>query len=498
MDLNSHMNLSLLFCLAIAVDAILLRLIPKRRLFARFICMSILFAVETGLIVALVKSPLHPVYRAPDLPRMFWIQLLVSFWWVLAARELISFLAMPTVLNRTAAENKLLSDIIGASIYICSGLAMLGFVFEFPIQGVVATSGVIAIVLGLALQSTLSDVFSGISLNIEKPFRIGDEVLLEGGAEGEVVEMNWRSTHLRNGANDLVIVPNSVIAKMRIQNHSGGSRRYNGSLNVGVDSRNEPELVLETLKQAAMTCASILEQPIPSVAVVNFNADQVIYQISFSTGSIAAAGDARSQLITQLYKRARPRSGPLEPAARPLAQNSPDPGPISFFPENELFDHASLLRSLSEEEKFQLNAKIFRRRFEAGEQLLSQGAPLNAVQFIFYGVIEETRQVQDGRELKFRRLGPGDYFGTLSLLTGIHTEGITLTSLTPGLLLGLHSDDLKPILQSRPEIVEMLSHSVSQLQQYIAMFDQAAIHHAPIGQPDLLSRIRKFFGLKAG
>ena len=113
---------------------------------------------------------------------------------------------------------------------------MLGFVFAFSLQGLVATSGVIAIVLGLALQSTLSDVFSGISLDIEKPFRIGDEILLEGGAEGEVIEMNWRSTHLRNGANDLVIVPNSVIAKMRIQNHSGGSRRYNGSVTVAVDS----------------------------------------------------------------------------------------------------------------------------------------------------------------------------------------------------------------------------------------------------------------------
>jgi Mechanosensitive ion channel len=80
-------------------------------------------------------------------------------------------------------------------------------------------------VLGLALQSTLGDVFSGLSLSIEKPYRIGDEILLEGGAGGEVIQMNWRSTHLKNGANDVVIVPNNAIAKMRIQNHSAGSRR---------------------------------------------------------------------------------------------------------------------------------------------------------------------------------------------------------------------------------------------------------------------------------
>jgi len=489
------MDLSFVFAITIVADAALLKLIPERRRGARFACMSIFFAVETVLIVALVGSPLHPVFRLKELPREFWLQILTCCWWVLAARELISFLAIATALRRTKIENKLLSDIVAASIYVCSALAMMGFVFGLSLQGLLATSGIIAIVLGLALQSTLSDVFSGISLNIEKPFRIGDEILLEGGAEGEVVEMNWRSTHLRNGANDLVIVPNSVIAKMRIQNHSGGSRRYNGSVTVAVDSRNEPELVLETLKQAAMTCASILEQPVPSVGVVTFNADRITYEISFSTGSIAAAGDARSQLITQLYKRARPRLGRQGSTGLPIAQNSQESGPISLFPENELFDHVPLLQSLSEAEKVQLNAKIVRRHFKAGEQLLTQGVPLNAVQFVFSGVIEETRQVQDGRALKFKRLGPGDSFGTLALLTGIHTEDITLTSLTSGLLLGLHSDDLKPILESRPELVELLSHSVSKLQQYIAMFDQAAIHADAIEQPDLLSRIKNFFHL---
>jgi small-conductance mechanosensitive channel len=196
------MELYLFLSLVIVADAVILRSIPKRRPIARLVCMSILFAIETVLLVALVRSPLHPVYRPQDLPRMFWIQVLISCWWVLAARELVSSLALMTALRRSAVENKLLSNIISVSIYLCAGLAMLGFVFEFPIQGVVATSGIIAIVLGLALQSTLSDVFSGISLNIEKPFQIGDEILLEGGAEGQVIEINWRSTHLRNAAND--------------------------------------------------------------------------------------------------------------------------------------------------------------------------------------------------------------------------------------------------------------------------------------------------------
>ena len=67
----------------------------------------------------------------------------------LAARELIFFLAIATAIKRTKIENKLLSDIIAASIYVCSALAMMGFVFGLSLQGLLATSGIIAIVLGL-------------------------------------------------------------------------------------------------------------------------------------------------------------------------------------------------------------------------------------------------------------------------------------------------------------------------------------------------------------
>jgi small-conductance mechanosensitive channel/CRP-like cAMP-binding protein len=449
--------------------------------------MSILFAVETVLIVGLVKSPLHPVYPPQDLPGRFWIQVLICCWWMLAARELVSSLALPTMLRRATVENKLLSNVIAGSVYICAGLAMLGLVFELPLQGVLATSGIIAIVLGLALQSTLADVFSGLSLNIAKPFKSETRFFSRAGAEGKVLEINWRSTHLRNSANDLVIVPNSAIAKMRIQNHSGGMRRYDGSLTIAVDSRNEPELALETLKQATVTCPSILDHPEPSVAIVDFKADRITYEISFSTVSIATAGDARSQLIMQIYKRARPALS---------AQDSLESRPIYLFPESELFNHIPLLEPLTPSEKADLNAKIIRRPFRTGEELLAKGAPIKAVQFVFSGVIEVTRQLQDGRKLKVATLGPGDSFGGLSLLTGLHTEDLTLISRTPGLLLGLILDDLEPILRSRPELVELLSHSVSKQQQILAMLDQTAMEPVVVNQPDLLWHIKKFFHLE--
>ena len=483
------MGLSLVFFVAVVVDLVILRFIPARRRVARFACMSIFFAIQTALILALIGSPLRPVFRPQDLARQFWLQILTCFWWGFAAREMISCLALLTALRRTATENKLLFDIIAASIYVCSALAMMGFVFGLPLQGLLATSGIIAIVLGLALQSTLGDVFSGISLSIERPYGLGDEILLEGGVEGEVVQVNWRSTHLRNSANDVVVIPNSAIAKMRIQNHSKGSRRYSGSLTVAVDSRNEPELIIEILKQAALTCPAILEHPAPVATLAELRGDRITYEIAFSASSFESAGEARSQLLAQLYKRARPVIGRRESLSVPAAPDS-----IYLFAENEVFDHLPVLEPLTDAEKAQLTAQISRRHFQAGEKLLIQDEKIESVHFVYSGIIQVTRQVQDGRLLNVRRLGPGDTYGEISLLIGENSPA-TFTALTPGTLLGLKSADLKPILEARPELVESLSHSAAKLQQFITMFDKSAIQPVVNEQRDLLSRIKSFFRL---
>jgi CRP-like cAMP-binding protein len=159
-----------------------------------------------------------------------------------------------------------------------------------------------------------------------------------------------------------------------------------------------------------------------------------------------------------------------------------------------LLDRLYLFEPLSEEEKKQLGAKVVRRHFKAGEQLLMQGVKAESVQFVFYGVIEITRQVEAARELKLGRLGPADSFGKISLLTGMAAEA-TFTALSSGLLLGLCSADLKPILESRPQLVESLSHLVAKQQHLLDVRGEAAIHRVVAEQTDLLSRIRTFFCL---
>jgi len=479
-------DLSLVFGAALVADAVFLRCIPERRRVTRFTCASIFFAVDTALLVALVGSPLHPTFPPQNALRGFWLQILTCGWWALAARQLLFLLAMPKALRGVAVDNELLSNILTACIYVAAALAMMGFVFSLPLQGLLATSGIVAIVLGLALQSTLSDVFSGISLSLEKSYRLGDEILLEGGVEGEVIAMNWRSTHLKNRANDAVIVPNSAIAKMRIQNHSAGCARYSGGLTVVVDSRNDPELTLDILRHAARACPGILEDPAPSAAATELKGDRIAYEVSFSTLSIASAVEARSQLIAQLYKRARPVVG---------REASMVGEAVFFFPEYEVCDRLPLLAPLTDAERTHLSQRVIRRHVPAGEKILEQGVAFGSAYFISVGVVQATRQLADGRVLKLGAMGPGDSFGETSLLAGMPAIG-TLTALTPVVLLQVDSEHLRPLLESRPELVDLLSHTAAEVKQSITALEHEATQPVLTEHRDLPSRIREFLHLR--
>src|SRR5260370_34363922 len=122
--------------------------------------------------------------------------------------------------ERLPRETKLVQDVLAGLIYLADAFAVIAYVLNLPVQGLLGTSGVLAIILGLALQSTLSDVFSGIVLSFSRPYAPGDWINIDGGTEGRVIEMNWRATHVLTGRRDLPIGTNRTLAKAEIVNGS--------------------------------------------------------------------------------------------------------------------------------------------------------------------------------------------------------------------------------------------------------------------------------------
>ncbi len=145
-------------------------------------------------------------------------QVLEIAWWLLGARLGIMLLDV-VFMRKTWHRERLFQELLGAIVFVAALVAAIAYVLHWPVRGLIATSGALAIIIGLAVQSTLSDVFSGLVINTTQPYQPGDWIMVDG-IEGSVVEMNWRATHILNAKGNTVVVPNNVAAKAKITNVS--------------------------------------------------------------------------------------------------------------------------------------------------------------------------------------------------------------------------------------------------------------------------------------
>ncbi|OWW04504.1 hypothetical protein ATY81_00430 [Rhizobium sp. R72] len=226
-------------------------------------------------------------------------------WWTHLAWTLIGFVRIYIVLERRPREARLLQDLIVAVVYLGVALSILGFVFKAPIGTLVATSGVVAIIFGLALQNTLGDVFSGIALTLGRPFAIGDWLVLSDGTEGRVIENNWRSTFLLTGAHNVVVLPNSVLAKVGITNLSRPDETHQITLPVRIDASHRPQQVEEAMRTALRGSTLIVQDPSPIVAMQGIDAIAIEIELQFRVTNAANRTQARNDVINLVHTHCR-------------------------------------------------------------------------------------------------------------------------------------------------------------------------------------------------
>jgi hypothetical protein len=140
------------------------------------------FVVLTYLVFRTAGSPFTPSFDTQQSGERLWKQLIEIGWWLMAAQCAIGLARLLVVFETKPRESRIVSDLLAGLIHLLTLFAVINFVFAVPIGGLLATSGVIAIVLGLALQSSLSDVFSGIAVGIERPYSPGDLVWSRAGS----------------------------------------------------------------------------------------------------------------------------------------------------------------------------------------------------------------------------------------------------------------------------------------------------------------------------
>lgn len=255
--------------------------IGSQRSNLRLVVQIAFFGAMTSVLV-LGKIPLGP-------PKDLWtgdehavfIVFAQLLWWLHLSWAVIGFVRIYLVLEGRPREARLLQDIVVGVVYVCVTLSALAFVFGVPVGTLVATSGVIAIALGLALQNTLGDVFSGVALNLGHTYALGDWILLEDGTEGRVIASTWRSTQILTGANNIVVLPNSVLAKLKLTNVSRPDETHLLKMTVRLVPTHAPSMIEEAMTTVLAGCNSIMREPPPLVSMSGLDATALEIHLFF-------------------------------------------------------------------------------------------------------------------------------------------------------------------------------------------------------------------------
>jgi small-conductance mechanosensitive channel/CRP-like cAMP-binding protein len=402
-------------------------------------------------------------------------------------------LALRRATARAAAPPRLVGDMARLVLFGGAALAILAFVFGQPVGGLLATSGVLVVVLGFALRGIITDVFSGIALNMEHPYRIGDWVQLDGGVVGQVTEMNWRATRLITRDRTSVVVPNGLIAASRLVNYSFPGRHYRATLRLAVPHAVPVARASLMLTAAVLGVERVLAEPRPEVQMEGFDERGQMFAVRYWVADYAddnACRDAVARALAEALARAGVAAS--VPRRDVCIRRVGDGGADGV---DALLHRVALFRNFAGDELAALAARMEERPFAEGERLFAQGDPGGSLMLVAEGALEVRVRV-DGAEEPLERMRPGDVLGEFSLLTG-QPRTASVVALTDGLAYEIRKEHVEPILRARPQLAEDLAELMARRQSHNRerLAARKAAGEMPVEAGDVLARLKAFFGL---
>jgi small-conductance mechanosensitive channel/CRP-like cAMP-binding protein len=278
------------------------------------------------------------------------------------------------------------------------------------------TSAVGAVIVGFALQDTLGNLFSGLAIQIEKPFRVGHWVAV-GSNEGQVAEITWRATKLRTEAGQFLIVPNTVIAKEAILNYSEPSLPTRIEVVVGVGYQFPPNRVKAAIREALSHVPLVLAAPPADVLVKDFGDSAVIYKVRFWIHDYEMHEPARDQLRSAIWYTFQRENIEIPfPTQVEISREERQARPPEAIAEAaDRLARVDLFATLAPEARLALVQASAEKLYGHDEVIVRQDASDASMFVIMSG---QVRVVLEPSGKEVATIAAGGFFGEMSMLTG--------------------------------------------------------------------------------
>ena len=405
------------------------------------------------------------------------------------------------VLRRTGSlAPRLLTDLVDGVILVSVAVIIIAFVLDKPVTGLIATSGVAVAVIGFALKSMISDLFSGIAITLERPFHMGDWIEITGGVAGKVLNLSWRATGLMLESGVYVVVPNSRLSEMVLRVYDRPEAPWRDEIEITLGYDVTAHQVERILLSAAADIPEIAAQTRqPDARIAEFGDTGVKWRLRYWVPDYPSRSRLRYAVQRNVLRNLHFAGiGTAVPRLRTLV--SQDDGSTAADLRTEAFlGRVSLFSMLDPSEMAELADTSDFRLVRAGSAVVRCGEAGDSLFIVKEGLFEVLIPNTAGEDKVIARLKPGAFFGEMSLLTGA-PRGATVRAAVDCIAIEITKDALQPILTRRDSLMEAMSGVLAERQlqnskaavSTVAASDGHEAHQTLAKQ--LLGRMRSFFG----
>jgi len=196
-----------------------------------------------------------------------------------------------------------LFDIVAKILLLCSAVYLMMLVWSIDVTGWLASAGIVGIAVGFAAKDSLANLFAGIFIIADSPYKLGDFIMFEDGMRGRVTDIGLRATRILTRDDIEINIPNQLIGNSRIVNESGGMyERERVSITVTVARGSDIDLVRQTLLECPKDQPNICAEPHPHVQFLRFGASGPELSLFVWIHHPRLRDDVIDQMNTRIYK----------------------------------------------------------------------------------------------------------------------------------------------------------------------------------------------------
>ncbi len=466
----------------------------------------LLFAVS--LVGLLVAATLLSYGAAPASSAYRWVSWSWRIFFAFAVVNVAAIFIFEVLLESLRLKPpRIMRDLLLALGYVVAAITILSRYTD--LTGIIATSAVLTAVIGLSFQDTLGNMMGGMALQMERAIGVGDWIRIDG-QEGMVKDIRWRHTSIETRNWDTMVVPNSALMKSHVTvlgRRAGQPRQHRQWVYFNVDFRYSPTEVIEIVETAlrAEPIASVANTPPANCVLMDFKESYCSYAVRYWLTDLAVDDPTNSVVRTRIYFALRRANIPLSIPAHSLFLTEEDVSRAERKHAEDVEERTAalknveLFKTLTDDEKRNLAARLRIAPFVRGEAMTRQGAEAHWLYLITRGDAEVRVAVNGNRSERIATLHAGDFFGEMGMMTG-EQRSATVIALSDVECYRVDKDAFHDILRSRPEIAEDISEVLARRRAELDavredLNEEAKRARMREHQGALLQRIKNFFAL---